>query len=247
MRRAWILAFVAVLSGCSLRNVSCGLPPPPTAQAPAAGPRAPATAVRSADPAEARKTKIAFLGDSLTSGFGLLTNQAFPAKIEALFAAEGYGEVEAINAGVTADTTAGGLRRVEQVLESDVRILVVALGGNDALRGLTVAQTHDNLAAIINLARNRGLAVVVCGMEAPTNLGEDYREGFRAVYQRLRAEFPKDVVHIPFLLDGVAGQPALNQADGIHPNEEGAQKIAEMLYPKLRDAVDQLPSGGGGG
>jgi len=246
MRRALLGLCLVALAGCSLRNVACGLPPPPAAQAPAAGPTA-VTGARSANPAEAPRTKIVFLGDSLTSGFGLLTNQAFPAKVEALFAAEGYGEVEAVNAGVTADTTAGGLRRVEQVLESDVKILVVALGGNDALRGLTVGQTHDNLAAIINLARGRGVHVVVCGMEAPTNLGEDYREGFRAVYLRLRNEFPKDVVHIPFLLEGVAGQAALNQADGIHPTEEGAQKIAEMLYPKLRDVVDQLPSGGGGG
>lgn len=246
MRRILFLALVVGLSACSLRNVACGLPPPPTAQAPAPG--QPTTAAsQSADPAEAPKTRIAFLGDSLTAGFGLLSNQAFPARIQGLFAAEGYHEVEAVNAGVSGDTTAGGLRRVEQALEPDVKILVVALGGNDALRGLTVAQTHDNLAAIVQAAHAKGVGVVLCGMEAPTNLGEDYRTGFRAVFEQLRAEFRKGIVHIPFLLEGVAGLPELNQADGIHPNGQGAQKIAEALYPKLRDAVDQLPSGGGGG
>jgi acyl-CoA thioesterase-1 len=249
MRRIFLLALVAALAGCSLRNVSCGLPPPPTADAPAQTPAAQgaAAAPRSADSAEAPTTKIAFLGDSITAGSGLLSSQAFPDRLQALFAAEGYHEIDAINGGVSGDTTAGGLRRVEQLLESGVKILVVELGGNDALRGLSVAQTHDNLAAIIQKARDRGVAVMVCGMEAPTNLGEDYREGFRAVFQRLRAEFPKDVVHIPFVLEGVAGRPELNQPDGIHPNQEGAKKIAELLYPKLRDLVDQLPSGGGGG
>jgi len=245
MRRFWLAAIVVVLAGCSFRNVSCGLPPPPTAQAPAPGQAAPA---KSADPAEAPQVKIAFLGDSLTAGLGLLSQQAFPAIIQGLFEAEGYHEVEAINAGVSGDTTAGGLRRVPQLLgEADVRILVVALGGNDALRGLTVAQTHDNLAAIIQAAQAKNIAVMVCGMEAPTNLGEDYRKGFREVFLQLAREHQKSVVHVPFLLEGVAGLAALNQADGIHPNEKGVHIIAEALYPKLRDLVDQLPSGGGGG
>ncbi len=248
MRRLLIVLFAVGLVGCSFKNVACGLPPPPTAEAPPATAQgAPAGAPAQSAEAGAGKIKIAFLGDSLTAGFGLLSNQAFPDKIQALFAAESYGEVEAVNAGATADTTAGGLRRVEQVLEPGVRILVVGLGGNDALRGLTVGQTHDNLAAIIDKARAKGVDVVVCGMEAPTNLGEDYRIGFRNVYVRLRSEYPKDVVHIPFLLEGVAGLAEFNQADGIHPNEQGAQKIAEALYPKLRDLVDQLPGGGGGG
>ena len=248
MRRLLIVLLALGLIGCSFKNVACGVPPPPAAEAPVStAPGTTASAPQSADPAEKPKVRIAFLGDSLTAGFGLLSNQAFPDKIQSLFAAEGYGEVESVNAGATADTTAGGLRRVEQVLEPDVRILVVALGGNDALRGLTSGQTHDNLAAIIDKARAKGLEVVVCGMEAPTNLGEDYRIAFRNVYARLRSEYPKDVVHIPFLLEGVAGLAEFNQADGIHPNEQGAQKIAEALYPKIRDLVDQLPSGGGGG
>ena len=170
---------------------------------------------------------IAFLGDSLTAGLGLLTDQAFPPRSRALFAAEGYGEVEVVNAGVSGDTTAGGLRRVEQVLEPDVRILVVALGGNDALRGLTVGadarqpgRHHRCLPAAKGVERRRCV-----GMEAPTNLGEDYRDG---VPCRLRPAGATSFrrtgsCYIPFLLEGVAGHPALNQADGIHPNEQGAQ------------------------
>jgi acyl-CoA thioesterase-1 len=192
----------------------------------------------------ARTVTIAFLGDSLTAGLGLTQQQAYPALIEEMFHAEGYAEVEVLNAGVSGDTTAGGLRRVEQLFGPNVRILVVALGGNDALRGLTSAQTHDNLSAIIQQARERGMAVLLAGMQAPTNLGPDYREAFQAVFTRLSQEYRDTIAYVPFLLQGVAGDPALNQADGIHPNAEGARVIATLLYPKLRDLVDQLPAGG---
>jgi acyl-CoA thioesterase-1 len=190
-----------------------------------------------------RKIGIAFLGDSLTAGLGLLMQEAYPALIQDMFHAEGYGEVEVLNAGISGDTTAGGLRRVEQVLSPGVRILVLALGGNDALRGLTVAQTHDNLAAIIDAAQEKGVTVVLAGMEGPTNLGEDYRIGFRGVFTRLFQEYRSSVVYVPFLLEGVAGDPNLNQADGIHPNAEGAKVMANLLYPRLRDVVDQMSGG----
>jgi acyl-CoA thioesterase-1 len=161
-----------------------------------------------------------------------------------MFAAEGYGQVEALNAGISGDTTAGGRRRVDEALEPGVRILVVALGGNDALRGLGVAQTRENLKFIIDTARGKGVHVTLCGMEAPTNLGDDYRDAFRALYAELAREYRADVKFIPFLLAGVAGNPALNQADGIHPNEQGARVIAELLYPTLRTQVDELGGGG---
>lgn len=187
---------------------------------------------------------LAFLGDSLTAGLGLVSQDAFPSLIQERFQAEGYSEVETLNAGVSGDTTAGGLRRVEQVLQPDVKVLIVGLGGNDALRGLTVAQTHDNLAAIIQAAQAKGVAVMLAGMEAPTNLGEDYRASFRAVYSTLARENRGSLVFVPFLLEGVAGHPNLNQPDGIHPTAEGARIIADTLYPKLRDLVDQLSPGG---
>jgi acyl-CoA thioesterase-1 len=191
--------------------------------------------------AEASKVVIPILGDSLTAGPGLTTSQAFPSRLQEMFQAEGYSEVEIQNAGVSGDTTAGGLRRVESLLAPNVRGMVVALGGNDALRGLSTTDTRENLSAIINQLRGANVNVLLAGMEAPTNLGEDYRASFRAIYAGLAQEYGREVIFVPFLLEGVAGNPALNQADGIHPNEQGARTIAELLYPRLRDMVDQLP------
>ena len=242
LRRRFILSTLALLaiSGCSLRNVSCGgRPEAQVQQAPTPSPE---------DPRGGSRTlTIAFLGDSLTAGLGLLSQEAYPQIVEDLFEAEGYGEVEVSNAGLSGDTTAGGLRRVEQVLSGNPEILVVALGGNDALRGLTVAQTYDNLNGIIEAAQNAGVDVLLVGMQAPTNLGEDYQATFRALYTRLARDHAAYVKFIPFLLEGVAGVPELNQPDGIHPNAQGARKMAELLYPKLRDMVDQRLGGGGGG
>lgn len=228
----------ALALGACVYGVSCGVPqnneaPPLTAN--------PATVTPTAGPA---KFKIAFLGDSLTAGLGLLSDQAFPELIQKMFAGEGYSLVEAVNAGISGDTSAGGLRRVDDVVEYDTRILVVALGGNDALRGLTTAQTHDNIAAIIDDALGKGVAVMLAGMEAPTNLGTDYRDAFHATFIQLAQAYKGRVTYVPFLLEGVAGNPALNQADGIHPNERGAQIIAEQLYPRLRTMVDQIGGGG---
>jgi acyl-CoA thioesterase I len=189
-------------------------------------------------------TAIAFLGDSLTAGLGLTTTQAYPALIEEMFHNEGYEQVEVINAGVTGDTTAGGLRRLEQALEPNVRIVVVALGGNDALRGLSTTQTNENLTAIVEGALNSGVEVLLAGMEAPTNLGEDYRDRFRGVFLGLSSTYRRRIHYMPFLLEGVAGDPALNQPDGIHPNAQGAKIIAEHMYPMLRDMIDQLPRPG---
>lgn len=194
-------------------------------------------------PATARETPkpvIVCFGDSLTAGLGLLTDQAYPKLLERKFAAEGY-EVEVLNAGVNGDTSAGGWRRVEPLLRPEVAALVLALGGNDALRGLSAAQTYENLAGIIEAAAAEGIPVMLAGMEAPPNLGEDYRDAFRAAFIRLARDYRDAVIWVPFLLEGVAGQPHLNQADGIHPNEKGAQIIADLLYPKLRTVIDQLP------
>jgi acyl-CoA thioesterase-1 len=240
-RRALLLLGAGLLAGCSFRNVGCGMP---KAEQAAADPAAPAGQGSGAavinDP---RAIRIAFLGDSLTAGFGLLSEQAYPAQIQKLFEAEGYDAVDIVNAGVSGDTTAGGLRRVEGVLEPGVRVLVVALGGNDALRGLTTKDTHDNLAKVIDTARAKGVQVLLAGMEAPTNLGEDYRTNFRDVFTQLLRE-SRGIVFVPFLLEGVAMNPALNLSDGIHPNADGAKVIAQALYPKLRTIVDSLGGGG---
>ncbi len=184
---------------------------------------------------------VVVLGDSLTAGLGVLMEESFPSRLQDLFVAEGYGEVEIINAGVSGDTTAGGLRRIDEFLTPDVQIVVVALGGNDALRGLSVSQTRDNIRGIVEKSLAAGAAVLLAGMEGPTNLGEDYRTNFRDAFHEIAAQYRGRIRFVPFLLEGVAGMPALNQADGIHPNAEGARKIAEMLYPTVRDLVDEIP------
>jgi acyl-CoA thioesterase-1 len=189
---------------------------------------------RAATPAQ----RIVFLGDSLTAGYGLDRDEAYPARIQERLRAASIG-ADVVNAGVSGDTSAGGLRRVDWALDGDVRLLVVALGGNDALRGLGTGDLRRNLAAIIERARQRNVDVVLAGMEAPPNLGPAYTAAFRQVYRDLAAIYR--IPLIPFLLAGVAGDPALNQADGIHPNAAGAQKVADLVWPyverALRDAA----------
>ncbi|HUL75452.1 MAG TPA: arylesterase [Vicinamibacterales bacterium] len=236
-RLALATAAFTVLAACSLRTISCATPEPGAPPAPVAG----AANTPSAGPS---KFKIVFLGDSLTAGLGLLSDESYPELIQQKFAAEGYSLVEVVNAGISGDTTAGGLRRVDDALEPETRILVVALGGNDALRGLTATQTHDNLAGIIDAAEAKGVGVVLAGMEAPTNLGQEYRDAFHNTFVELVRTYRDRIVFIPFLLEGVAGNPALNQADGIHPNPQGAAVIADNLYPRLRTIVDQMGGGG---
>lgn len=152
--------------------------------------------------------------------------------IERRLEAEGY-LYEVVNAGVSGDTSAGGLRRLDWALhEGDPKILIVALGGNDALRGLPPEQLESNLNAIVERGQTRGLTVILAGMEAPPNFGADYTTRFRRVYTTL-AERHK-VRLIPFLLDGVAGNPAFNQPDGIHPNARGAEIVAELVWHTLQ-------------
>jgi acyl-CoA thioesterase I len=150
---------------------------------------------------------------------------------------DGY-QFEVVNAGVSGDTSAGGLRRLDWALEGEVRVMILALGANDGLRGLSVADMKQNLTAIIDRAREKNVVVILAGMEAPPNYGPEYVQSYRAAFRDVAAK--KRVLFIPFLLDKVAGVPALNQADGIHPNAEGAQMIAETVWPVLRSVLDQM-------
>jgi acyl-CoA thioesterase-1 len=174
---------------------------------------------------------VVFLGDSLTAGLGLPADEAYPAIVQQKIDAE-HLNYEVINAGVSGDTSAGGLRRLDWVLSGDVRVLVVALGANDGLRGLPPRDMRQNLTSIVSTARNRGIAVILAGMEAPPNVGPEYTAEFRSVYRDLAKQ--QRVPLIPFLLQGVAGEPALNQPDGIHPNREGARRVADIMWPALR-------------
>ena len=187
------------------------------------------------EPSKGTRPKIVALGDSLTAGLGLDVDEAYPAVLQDRIDEAGYG-YEVVNAGVSGDTTAGGLSRVDWVLEGDVRILILALGGNDGLRGLPAAEMKHNLATIIERARERGIAVLLAGMESPPNMGTEYTSDFRLVFRDLASEY--DVVFMPFLLDGVAGEPELNQRDGIHPNAEGARRMAESIWLLLRPMLE---------
>jgi len=239
VRRLGMFVLLFLASACSVRDAACGKPAPRGAVA------APSAITGETAESTASTTfTIAFLGDSLTAGLGLLSQQAFPAKIEEKFHADGFTSIEVVNAGLSGDTSAGGLRRAEQVLDPTTKILVVALGGNDALRGLTVNETRENLRQIIDIAQAKGVLVMLCGMEAPTNLGEDYRTSFKQLYFDLLRSYQRQIVYVPFLLEGVAGRPELNQTDGIHPNEKGSTVIADLLFPQLREMVNRVGGGG---
>ena len=182
------------------------------------------------------RPRIVALGDSLTDGLGLQRDETYPTRLQEILRAEGY-DVEVVNASVSGDTTAGGLRRLEWALEGDVRILIVALGGNDGLRGLPVGQMKENLREIVTRAQQKGVAVLLAGMEAPPNFGSLYTDQFREVFHELARDH--EVGFVPFLLEGVAGNADLNQADGIHPTAEGARMIAAHMWPVLQSILDK--------
>jgi acyl-CoA thioesterase I len=178
--------------------------------------------------------RIVVLGDSLTAGLGLAPEDAYPAVLQRRLDAKGL-KYQVINAGNSGDTSAAGLSRLDWALEGDVRILIVALGGNDALRGLPVAQLKDNLARIIQQAQARGLTVILAGMEAPANWGDEYTRAFHDVYPALARQYHLPLV--PFLLEGVAAIDHLNQRDRIHPTAEGDRIIAETVWKVLEPVI----------
>jgi acyl-CoA thioesterase-1 len=226
--RALGLALAYVLLAACNRGA-----PPANQAAPAAAPAAAATPTSAG---ETGRPKIVVLGDSLSAGLGLLESQAFPALLQKKLDADGY-KWEVVNAGISGDTTAAGLQRLDWALnQGDVRILVLELGANDGLRGLPVSEMKKNLAAIIERSREKGVTVLLAGMEAPPNFGPEYTVSFRQVYRDLAREHK--VTLLPFLLDKVAGVPALNQGDGIHPNIEGAAIVADNVWNVLRPMVD---------
>jgi acyl-CoA thioesterase-1 len=205
---------------------------------PAAAPPSPQSASEPpASRTDDERPKIAVLGDSLTAGLGLLETQSYPALLQQKIDADGF-EYEVVNAGVSGDTSAGGLRRLDWVLQEDVRVLIVALGANDGLRGLSVGEMKQNLGQIIETARARHVLVILAGMEAPPNYGAEYATAFRTAYRELARQYR--VPLIPFLLDKVAGEAALNQADGIHPNPAGAKIVADTVWSVLKPMLDQM-------
>jgi acyl-CoA thioesterase-1 len=193
--------------------------------------RVPATLEKKASPTVSNLPRIVILGDSLTAGLGLPVEQSYPSLLQQRLKSEGLS-YQIVNAGVSGDTSAGGLARLEWALDGDVRVLVVALGGNDALRGLSAEQLQQNLATIIERAQARGITVILAGMESPPNWGREYNVAFHTVYPALAKKY--HVALVPFLLEGVAGRDALNQNDGIHPSAAGARMVADNVWKVLR-------------
>lgn len=180
------------------------------------------------------RPRIVAFGDSLTAGLGVAQEEAYPARLQRRLDERGL-RYRVINAGVSGDTTAGGLRRVDWVLKSRPEFVILELGGNDGLRGLNLQQTKANLAEIIQRCQAASVKVILAGMKLPPNYGADYIKGFEAIYPALAKQYRLTL--IPFFLDGVAGSTSLNQADGIHPTSEGyriiADKVLETLAPLL--------------
>jgi acyl-CoA thioesterase I len=174
--------------------------------------------------------RIAVLGDSLATAYGLAVEEGFPAQLERRLRAAGY-ECAVVDAGVGGDTTAGGLARLDWALADRPSHVIVELGGNDGLRALPPEQMEQNLDAIVSRLRNDGVAVLLAGMRAPPNLGQAYGEAFEAVFARVAERH--DVPLYPFFLEGVAGDPRLNQPDGIHPTAEGIAIIVEQILPAV--------------
>lgn len=183
-----------------------------------------------AQPAAAERVIVAF-GDSLTAGFGVTPEDSYPARLQARLRAEGY-DYRVVNAGASGDTTAGGLRRVDWALKNKPDIVIVALGANDALRGQDLASVRANLDAIVARFQKAGARVLVAGMEVPPNYGARYTADFRRLYADVALKHK--AAFLPFLLDGVAGNPRLNQPDGIHPTAEGYRIVVDHLWPHLK-------------
>lgn len=223
------LSLLAVV-GCgsstsSTRSASSSAGQPPVS-APAAAPEPPARTDN--------RPRVVILGDSITAGLGLSPEQAYPTLIQQKIDAASL-DYHVVNAGVSGDTSAGGLSRLDWALDGDVKVMVVALGGNDGLRGLPPEELQKNLATIIKRAQARKIAVVLAGMEAPPNFGQTYTVSFRRVYADLAKGY--GVPLIPFLLQGVAGIEGLNQRDGIHPTAEGARTVADNVWTVLRPTL----------
>jgi acyl-CoA thioesterase-1 len=227
-RRAQLVTVAVSLIGALAAGACGGGERAQTARA--APSSAPAGPVGSAPADRPSRPRIVVLGDSLTVGLGLQATEAYPSLLQRRLDAGGY-DFEVVNAGVSGDTSAGGLSRLEWSLDGDVRILIVALGGNDGLRGLPPDEMKRNLAEIMRRARARDIAVLLAGMESLTNMGPDYQRRFHDVFPALARE--RGVSFLPFLLEGVAGRADLNQNDGIHPTAEGARVIADRVWPVL--------------
>ena len=183
-----------------------------------------------AGPVHATERIVVAFGDSLTAGLGVMPDESYPAQLQARLRADGYA-YRVVNAGASGDTTAGGLRRVDWALKNKPDIVIVALGANDAMRGQDLASVRANLDGIVARFQKAGARVLMAGMEMPPHYGARYAADFRRLYVEVARK--RGAAFMPFLLDGVAGNPQLNQPDGIHPTAEGYRIVVDHLWPYL--------------
>ena len=193
-----------------------------------------------ASAATERPVKIVAFGDSLTVGYGLPATDAFPVKLAHALEVKGI-KIQIINAGVSGDTASGGLARLDWSLPSDTDAVILELGANDAMRGIDPAVTRQALAAILTKLKERGVAVLLCGMYAPPNMGADFERAYQRMYPQLARSY--DAILYPFFLDGVAGHREHNQADGIHPTSKGVDLIVKAILPKVEELVARVKAG----
>lgn len=216
-----IILFVTLFSilfvGCSQKN-----------------PETTPTELSSQSSGEKRKKTILFFGNSLTAGYGIDTEDAFPGLVAQRIDSLGL-DYKVINAGLSGETTASGLSRLDWFLEEEPAIFVLELGGNDGLRGIALSETKKNLKSIIQLVRSKypDTVILLAGMQIPPNMGREYTESFRKIFPEIARE--ENVKLIPFLLEGVAGDPDLNLPDGIHPTEEGHLIVFETVWTNLKE------------
>src|SRR5262245_26693170 len=242
--RHWLARLCAVAALCACAGAGCDAGGGGSAGA------AGVAHASAADAAPAERPVVLFLGDSLSAGYGLPDEQAFPALVQQRIDAAGL-DYRVVNAGVSGDTSAGGRRRIAWLLRQPIAGLVLELGANDMLRGQDLGALAENLRAIVDATRSAypDVAVVIAGMRAPPNLGADYAGRFDAIYRSLARE--TGAALIPFLLAGVAADPALNQADGIHPTAEGHRIVADTVWrtlePLLRSQAHPSIGAEGGG
>lgn len=220
---------------CSVLVAACGSDAAQAPETTGSGNEATVEQPRSA------KQRILFFGDSITAGYGLDPAQAFPAVIQERIDEEGW-PFEAVNAGVSGETSAGGLRRIDWVLQGPVDVLVLELGANDGLRGLTVQGMKSNLLRIIERTRekNPDVSVIVAGMRMPPNLGSRFTGDFNGAFEEVAAEANAEL--IPFVLEDVAGNPRLNQFDGIHPTAKGQEIVADNVWDVLKPVLEKRMS-----
>ena len=187
--------------------------------------------------AESSPQRLMVFGDSLTAGYGLASEDSLPAQLQRALRERGHA-VTVINAGVSGDTTSGGLSRLEWTLADDPQAVILALGANDGLRGINPGLTRDNLQQMLEIMQQRELPVLLLGMLAPPNLGRDYGEAFNAIYPDLAEEY--SVLLYPFFLEDVVGEPQLNLEDGIHPNRQGVAVVVDNILPLVEQLLQQI-------